>query len=73
MRDNTLPSWKRAAPPSPDVLHGRDHRLIVAGPCSIHDHNQAFEYDCRLKAVADELHGAFLLIVMRAWRQPDFP
>ncbi len=50
-----------------DVLHGRDPRLVVVvGPCSIHDHEQALEYGRRLKAVADELAGD-LLIVMRTY------
>ena len=34
-----------------DVLHGRDDRLVmIVGPCSIHDHDQAIEYARRLKA-----------------------
>ena len=50
-----------------DVLHGRDDRLIVVvGPCSIHDHEQALEYGRLLKAAADEL-GDDLLIAMRAY------
>ncbi|HEY0857330.1 MAG TPA: 3-deoxy-7-phosphoheptulonate synthase [Albitalea sp.] len=49
------------------VLTGADDRLIVVvGPCSIHDHDQALEYGHRLKAVADELSDD-LLIVMRAY------
>ena len=49
------------------MLHGRNDRLIVVvGPCSIHDHDQAIDYGRRLKAVADELAGD-LLIVMRAY------
>ena len=35
------------------VLHGADDRLVVVvGPCSIHDHNQALEYARRLHAEA---------------------
>jgi 3-deoxy-7-phosphoheptulonate synthase len=50
-----------------DVLHGRDDRLVVVvGPCSIHDHDQALEYGHRLKDVADELADD-LLIVMRTY------
>ena len=50
-----------------DVLHGRDDRLVVVvGPCSIHDHDQAIEYGRRLKAVADELQSE-LLVVMRTY------
>ena len=38
------------------VLHGADDRLIVVvGPCSIHDHDQAMEYARALKAQADAL------------------
>jgi len=49
------------------VLHGRDDRLVVVvGPCSIHDHDQAIEYATRLKAVAAELQDD-LLVVMRAY------
>ena len=49
------------------VLHGRDDRLVVVvGPCSIHDHDQAIEYALRLKAVAGELQDD-LLVVMRAY------
>ena len=49
------------------VLHGADDRLVVVvGPCSIHDHDQALEYARALKAQAD-LHTTDLLIVMRTY------
>ena len=49
------------------VLHGADDRLVVVvGPCSIHDHDQALEYARALKAQAD-LHATELLIVMRTY------
>src|SRR5438445_11624141 len=38
------------------VLHGADDRLVVVvGPCSIHDHDQAIAYARRLKPLADAL------------------
>ena len=50
-----------------DVLHGRDDRLVVVvGPCSIHDHDQAMEYARLLRGAADELSGE-LLVVMRVY------
>jgi len=50
-----------------DVLHGRDDRLVVVvGPCSIHDHDQAMEYARLLKTAADDLRDE-LLIVMRVY------
>ena len=49
------------------VLQGRDDRLIVVvGPCSIHDHDQAMEYARLLKAGTDALAGD-LIVVMRVY------
>jgi len=49
------------------VLHGADDRLVVVvGPCSIHDHDQALDYATRLKAAAGPLDDA-LLVVMRTY------
>jgi len=49
------------------VLQGHDDRLVVVvGPCSIHDHDQALEYAARLKAAAEPL-GDALLVVMRTY------
>ena len=49
------------------MLHGQDDRLIVVvGPCSIHDHDQAMEYARLLKGQADAL-AQDLLIVMRVY------
>jgi 3-deoxy-7-phosphoheptulonate synthase len=67
VRDDTLSLVEASRAAVADVLHGRDDRLIVVvGPCSIHDHDQAIDYGRQLKAVADEVHGE-LLIVMRAY------
>jgi len=50
-----------------DILHGRDDRLVlIVGPCSIHDHDQAIEYAHKLKAAADHSKDD-LLIVMRVY------
>ncbi|WP_244260467.1 3-deoxy-7-phosphoheptulonate synthase [Burkholderia gladioli] len=50
-----------------DILHGCDDRLLlVVGPCSIHDHDQALDYARRLKAAADTLKDE-LLITMRVY------
>ena len=67
VRDETLALVGCTRAAIADILHGRDDRvLVVVGPCSIHDHEQALEYGQRLKAVADEV-GDELLIVMRAY------
>ena len=50
-----------------DVLEGKDDRLlVVVGPCSIHDHDQAMEYAHWLKGQSAAL-GADLLLVMRTY------
>ncbi|CAN5175323.1 3-deoxy-7-phosphoheptulonate synthase [soil metagenome] len=49
------------------ILHGRDDRLlVVVGPCSIHDHDQAMDYARRLLTLRDAL-AEDLLIVMRVY------
>ena len=49
------------------VLGGRDDRLIVVvGPCSIHDHDQALAYAARLRRAADRLRDD-LVVVMRVY------
>jgi 3-deoxy-7-phosphoheptulonate synthase len=50
-----------------DILHQRDHRLlVVAGPCSIHDPTAARDYARRLKEIMTEL-APELRIVMRVY------
>jgi 3-deoxy-7-phosphoheptulonate synthase len=50
-----------------DVVHGADPRLlVVVGPCSIHDADQALDYARRLQALSAELSNE-LLVVMRVY------
>ena len=61
----TLVETSRAA--ISKILHGKDDRLIVVvGPCSIHDHDQALGYAQLLKSQSDLLSKE-LLIVMRVY------
>ena len=49
------------------VLHGADDRLlVVVGPCSIHDHDQAMQYATRLRGLVDDM-SAELILVMRVY------
>lgn len=65
--DATLSLVEQARREISDVLHGRDDRLLViVGPCSIHDHDQAMDYARLLKVARDELQRD-LLIVMRVY------
>ncbi len=50
-----------------DILHGRDDRLVVVvGPCSIHDHDQAISYAQQLQQFAQQYKDD-LFIVMRVY------
>ena len=64
-----LPRHVAALDDSADATVGlfEDDRLIVVvGPCSIHDHEQAMAYAWQLKELA-ALHASELLIVMRVY------
>ena len=62
-----LASVERAREEISAILQGRDDRLVVVvGPCSIHDHDQAMAYAQQLKLLADR-HTSDLLLVMRAY------
>ncbi len=50
-----------------NVLTGDDHRLIVVvGPCSIHNVDEALEYALKLRVLAEEVSDN-ILVVMRAY------
>ncbi len=54
-----------------DIIHQRDSRLLViVGPCSIHDEDQALEYAHRLSELRGKYHDR-LEIIMRVY--PDKP
>lgn len=50
-----------------DIIHGKDHRLLViCGPCSIHDTTAAKEYALKLKELHESTKDS-LYIVMRVY------
>lgn len=54
-----------------NVVHGSDPRLlVVVGPCSIHDADQALEYARRLHALAGELRDDLLLVMRVYFEKP---
>ncbi len=54
-----------------DVLQGRDDRLVViTGPCSIHDHDQAITYAHRLRALQAGLEDALVLVMRVYFEKP---
>ena len=53
------------------ILDRADPRLfVVVGPCSIHDPRAALEYAGRLRALADEVNDALLLVMRVYFEKP---
>ena len=53
------------------ILDRADSRLfVVVGPCSIHDPHAALEYAGRLRALADEVSDALLLVMRVYFEKP---
>lgn len=50
-----------------NILAGKDkRRIVIAGPCSLHDTKAAIEYASKLKQLQDEA-GHKILLIMRAY------
>ena len=53
------------------ILRNEDKRLLViAGPCSLYDHEATLEYAAKLRALQDEVSDKFLLIMRTYFEKP---
>lgn len=65
--DKAISYVKNARSIISDIIHGKDHRLlVVCGPCSIHDVKAAKEYALKLKELHESCKDT-LFIVMRVY------
>ncbi len=65
--DKALASIRNARDVISDIIHRKDHRLLViSGPCSIHDVEAAKEYALKLKELHESTKDT-LYIVMRVY------
>lgn len=54
-----------------DILSQRDNRLLlIVGPCSIHDVEQAIEYATKLKRLADEVRNELVIVARMYVEKP---
>jgi 3-deoxy-7-phosphoheptulonate synthase len=54
-----------------DIIEGRDKRkILVVGPCSIHNIEQALDYAKRLKNLADEIQDQFYPVIRIYFEKP---
>ncbi|WP_281546271.1 3-deoxy-7-phosphoheptulonate synthase [Grimontia sp. SpTr1] len=67
VKEETLAFISKARQEIADIIHKKDHRLlVVCGPCSIHDTDAAIEYARNLKALSETLKDQ-IYIVMRVY------
>jgi len=53
------------------LLRGEDDRvLVIAGPCSIHDHKAAREYGAKLATIRDKLRDSIEIIMRVYFEKP---
>jgi len=54
-----------------NILEGTDKRkIIIVGPCSIHNSNEAEEYANKLKIISDKVKDKFLIIMRTYFEKP---
>lgn len=54
-----------------DIIHGQSNRMIVmAGPCSIHDVDEAIEYASKLKQLAEQVKDKIMLVMRVYFEKP---
>jgi 3-deoxy-7-phosphoheptulonate synthase len=55
-----------------DAIHGRDAErlLVIVGPCSIHDPEEALAYATRLRRAAEPLRGQLQLVMRTYFEKP---
>lgn len=54
-----------------DILARKDKRkLLVIGPCSLHDYDAAIDYAKRLKTLADQTSDQFLILMRTYFEKP---
>ena len=54
-----------------DIISGADKRLlVVAGPCSVHDPDEALDYATRLKALSNSVQDRVLLVMRAYFEKP---
>ena len=53
------------------VLAGKEsRRIVISGPCSIHDVDAALDYARRLRKLADEVNDAFIIVMRVYFEKP---
>jgi 3-deoxy-7-phosphoheptulonate synthase len=71
LSDNAKSFIKKSRETIADIIHKRDHRLlVVCGPCSIHDLDAAKDYARRFKALAEEVSDQLYLVMRVYFEKP---
>ncbi len=71
LSDNAKAFIKQSRQTIADIIHKRDHRLlVVCGPCSIHDLDAAKDYAQRFKKLAEEVSDQLYLVMRVYFEKP---
>lgn len=71
LSDNAKAFIKQSRQTISDIIHKRDHRLlVVCGPCSIHDLDAAKDYAQRFKKLAAEVSDQLYLVMRVYFEKP---
>lgn len=71
LSDNAKAFIKQSRQTIADIIHKRDHRLlVVCGPCSIHDLDAAKDYAHRFKKLAEEVSDQLYLVMRVYFEKP---
>ncbi len=71
LSDNAKAFIKQSRQTIADIIHKRDHRLlVVCGPCSIHDLDAAKNYAQRFKKLAEEVSDQLYLVMRVYFEKP---
>lgn len=71
LREQSVSTVIRSRQAISSIIAGQDPRkLVVMGPCSIHDPRSALEYASRLKELADEVSETMVLVMRTYFEKP---
>ena len=54
-----------------DTLRGDGRKIIVVGPCSIHDVNAAQDYAERLRGLSERVKNIFTIVMRAYFKSPE--
>jgi len=71
LTEKSIKTLKKTREDIINILNGKDKRkIIITGPCSIHDIEEAFDYAKKLKELSEKVSDKFLIIMRTYFEKP---